>query len=455
MAIRGYDIGGMLARAGESQGQQIASGFQQFGQGLGGLFSGVTAGLQKRQERKEREETAQEVQQLLQQYANNPAQLNALGQKYASEGNNEMAKLFFDAAKTATSKQVASLEQQSETISREAARKRTEAQKKAAIRVAESKGDTNAIEGLTSGAIDPIEYFKTKKEGSKAALKTYKTKILEDGQEVEYIISTDPQTGEEVNRVKTGVVPSDKKDKEGIGRGDWSVTEGEQYTQTVNDQRKASEESRKYSSLLQETISIAGESGQVGGILGTARDFVIADVAGLGDAITVHRSRLNEVRMQNAIALLPRGPASDRDVRLALDASVDPKNLNAEDRVAYIRGMKKISDAEKEYMDGKLRWIEQTGDALAFGYERKVSLDGMTKQVEAFRTDNATEVAVLEGELKKVRALANAGNKGQAKELLDYIKSIDSIGYLSLLEEQEAEQQRYDNFIEQNNINFF
>lgn len=107
MAIRGYDIGGMLARSGQAQGQQIASGFQQFGEGLGGLFSGVTKGLQKRQERKEREETAQEVQQLLQQYANNPAQLNAMGQKYASEGNNEMAKLFFDAAEAAVAKETA------------------------------------------------------------------------------------------------------------------------------------------------------------------------------------------------------------------------------------------------------------------------------------------------------------------------------------------------------------
>ena len=105
MAIRGYDIGGMLARSGQAQGQQIASGFQQMGQGLGGLFSGVTKGLQKRQERKDREAAAQEVQQMLQQYANNPAQLNALGQKYASEGDSDMAKLFFDAAKAAVTAQ--------------------------------------------------------------------------------------------------------------------------------------------------------------------------------------------------------------------------------------------------------------------------------------------------------------------------------------------------------------
>jgi len=107
MAIRGYDIGGMLARSGQAQGQQIASGFQQLGQGLGGMFSGITKGLEKQQARRDKRETAQEVQQLLQQYANNPAQLNAMGQKYATEGNSDMAKLFFDAAKMATAKETA------------------------------------------------------------------------------------------------------------------------------------------------------------------------------------------------------------------------------------------------------------------------------------------------------------------------------------------------------------
>lgn len=105
MAIRGYDIGGMLARSGQAQGQQIASGFQQLGQGIGGMFSGITKGLQAQQARRDKQKTSREVQQLLQQYANNPAQLNAMGQKYATEGNNDMAKLFFDAAKQAVTAQ--------------------------------------------------------------------------------------------------------------------------------------------------------------------------------------------------------------------------------------------------------------------------------------------------------------------------------------------------------------
>jgi len=152
--------------------------------------------------------------------------------------------------------------------------------------------------------------------------------------------------------------------------------------------------------------------------------------------------------------LLPRGPASDRDVKLALDASVDPKNLGPEDRIAYIRGMKKIADAEKEYMDGKLRWIEQTGDALAFGYERKVSLDGYNKKVDALRQDNSSEVAVLDAQLEQASLLDRNGNTQAAKELIEFVRTQDRIGYLDLLENQQAEQERYDSFVQKNNITF-
>ena len=104
MTIRNYDIGGMLARSGQSIGQRISQGVENFGEGIGGLITGVGTGVVENIDRRAKEKTAQEVQQLLQQNAKNPAQLNSLGQKYASEGKNDMAKLFFDAAKTATGK---------------------------------------------------------------------------------------------------------------------------------------------------------------------------------------------------------------------------------------------------------------------------------------------------------------------------------------------------------------
>ena len=48
MAIRNYDIGGMLARSGQSVGQRISQGVENFGEGIGGLMTGVGTGIEER-----------------------------------------------------------------------------------------------------------------------------------------------------------------------------------------------------------------------------------------------------------------------------------------------------------------------------------------------------------------------------------------------------------------------
>lgn len=154
-----YDIGGMLARSGESQGQQIASGFGKFGEGLGGLLTGVGTGLASRRERKDKEATAQEAQALLQKYANNPAQLNALGQKYATEGNDALSKVFLDAAKATTQRQVAGLEEAGAEATRRAEGAREQQQLREAINAARQRGDTNAVRALSSRAMSASEYL--------------------------------------------------------------------------------------------------------------------------------------------------------------------------------------------------------------------------------------------------------------------------------------------------------
>ena len=468
----------VLATAGDNIGQQIGKATEGFGQTLGGMLTDVGRGFSERR-------SSREAQQLLQQYANDPAQLNALGQKYAMEGNDALSKVFFNAAQQAqqiidrkvarTDASVAEAKQRRDKLIAQRAqtdeafeeatnlRRTLLDAKERAERDGATDKDKMLYDLLKTRAITPGEYAKKileeDKKGSEAKGYKVEADVIRNGKKTKVVQFFDA-AGNFLNEKEIGEVSPDKDELDQVGRANWKGPDKEAYTIAVNDQRSASAEAVKYDSLLKETLDIAGGSGEVplplvGGVLGATRDFVISDVAGLGDAITVHRSRLNEVRMQNAIALLPRGPASDRDVKLALDASVDPKNLNAEDRVAYIRGMKKIADAEKEYMDGKLRWIEQTGDALAFGYERKVSLDGYGKQIDAFRSDNASEVAVLEAELEKVRQLDASGNRAAAKELLDFVKEQDTIGYIDLLEAQAEEQRRYDNFVEANNITFY
>ena len=88
----------VLATAGANIGQQIGKATEGFGQTLGGMLTDVGKGFSERR-------SSREAQQLLQQYANDPAQLNALGQKYAMEGNDALSKVFFNAAQQATTAQ--------------------------------------------------------------------------------------------------------------------------------------------------------------------------------------------------------------------------------------------------------------------------------------------------------------------------------------------------------------
>jgi len=468
----------MFSSAGQNAGASIGGGLSGLGKGLGGLLQGSA-------DRKVEEEQAETVQKELQQYANNPEQLNAKGQEYQIRGKTDIAKAFFEKAKQAqavSDKKSARIdgrvdeakERRDALIKGRAAtdeafgeamtmRRALLDAKERAERAEATDKDKDLYRLLKTRAITPNDYakevLKEDKKGSEAKGYKEKAQVLRGGKNVE-VVSFYDADGTFLRERVLGEVAADEDESDQIGRANWKGPDKEAYTLAVNDQRSSSAEAVKYDSLLAETIDLAGDTGEVplpfvGGVLGTTRDFVISDVAGLGDAITVHRARLNEVRMQNAIALLPRGPASDKDVKLALDASVDPKNLSPEDRVSYIRGMKKIADAEKEYMDGKLRWIEQTGDALAFGYERKVSLDGYGKRIDALRLDSSAEVIVLDEELQKVRELDASGNRDGAKELLEFVKAQDTIGYIDLLQAQAEEQRRYDTFVEANNINFY
>jgi hypothetical protein len=457
-----YNVGGMLASAGQNIGQSI-------GGGISGVGTGIAGMLTRRGEKRAEQEAQQQFQQILAANQNNPDVLRTKGQQMMTSRDPNMQRIgkmlvdeairLTDLQTTKEEKDLTALQEKGELALFNMARMMQASPEEDISR--DNKKRQSYLEIAKGYKVSPErameilnESVKEEKKGSEA--KGYKVeKEIKVGGKLQSVVEFFDNQGNFLNRKVIGeVVGKDADSDAPRGRDDWKNPEIAAYRETVAEQKEAGAESIKYSDLLNDTIAIAGEDGQVGGFLGTARDFVIADVAGLGDAITVHRSRLNEVRMKNAIALLPRGPASDRDVKLALDASVDPKNLRPEDRIAYIRGMKKIADAEKEYMDGKLRWIEQTGDALAFGYERKVSLDGYNKKVDALRQDNSSEVAVLDAQLEQARQLDRNGNTKAAKELIEFVRTQDRIGYLDLLENQQAEQERYDSFVQKNNITF-
>lgn len=97
-------IGGLLAQTGANIGSQVGSAYGQLGTDIQGMLSGVGA---KRRQKKQ----TQEVQELLAKYQNNPAQLNAVSAKYASEGNDALAQVFAEAAQRAVDAQAKKTQQ--------------------------------------------------------------------------------------------------------------------------------------------------------------------------------------------------------------------------------------------------------------------------------------------------------------------------------------------------------
>jgi len=90
-------IAGMLAQSGANIGQSIGGGLSSLGKSAGGM-------LQSRADAKNKAAQEEAIAKELQQFANDPAQLNALGQKYQSQGKADVAKAFYEAAKQASAK---------------------------------------------------------------------------------------------------------------------------------------------------------------------------------------------------------------------------------------------------------------------------------------------------------------------------------------------------------------
>ena len=361
----------------------------------------------------------------------------------ASRGEREIALKLAQASRQATqankAANVASFEETGTNAT-------LQAQKARAIQVARQRGDTQALPALTSGSISGSDYLKSvalaKKPEPKSPVSLTKNAVLVD-QNTGEVIASNIQEEE-----------SEKPYSDDLGTA-W----GSKLLETARTEEKAA---RNISVQLQSVLDQASELEEtgadsfVGGLLGKARNFLVSDVAGLGDAITVHRSNLNSLRMQEALKLLPKGPASDKDVALALDGTVNFANLSPEQKVSYISGMKKLSDLEAKYSEAKISYITSTGDPNARGFEQYAGIIGNEATVDSIKLANPTVVTVLDGQLSRARELAAGGDKESALAVIEAARKIDEeqgLGYFKSLEDLEASRQTFDSFVKDFNLN--
>ena len=175
-------IGGLLAQSGANIGSQVGGAYGQLGSDIGGMLSGIGA---KRQQKKQ----TREVQELLAKYQNNPAQLNAVSAKYASEGNDALAKVFAQAAQRSVDKkaaQVSALEQSGQQATEQAQLSR-------ALQVAGQRKDQEALVALRAKALSPADYLSglaTSKKPQQPQYNFSEETILVDGKPTRVQVAT-------------------------------------------------------------------------------------------------------------------------------------------------------------------------------------------------------------------------------------------------------------------------
>lgn len=226
------------------------------------------------------------------------------------------------------------------------------------------------------------------------------------------------------------------------------------FDAAVDEARKASQETAELREIVRQAEDLAGVP--LGGLPGKARNFVISDVAGLADQYSYLRTQLNKQQMKSAIALLPRGPASDRDVALALSASPNLNDYNAEERISILRGMVKLQEAQERYLQERRAYMTQTGDPIGLGYEEYSQAMGLSEQRIAFEQDYSAQVNTLKDLL---RALPE--DSVAAEQALEVIRQVESdfikqkkfpTSYLSMLENEDSAVQQWKKVKQSNDI---
>lgn len=250
---------------------------------------------------------------------------------------------------------------------------------------------------------------------------TYKKLVDTDGIEKEFKIINNAVTGQEISREPLGpVAPNQYK----------SPLETAKGMEIVASTREAMQQAGSDAATLESAAAFAQnrsatERGALGTVFSGMKEF-----AGVGTEVEFHRAQLREIRMQGVLGMLPPGVASDRDVQLAMDASVDFNSLDNPTAASYLRGMAKIKRAQQKYESEKLRWIRETEDPNALGFDDYVAYKDAKNRESEFHTGQASRDFLLQ--LQAARALPEPQQTEQMKILrttfgdeLDELDEID------------------------------
>jgi hypothetical protein len=379
--------GRVLASAGINIGNQIGRATEQLGQNVGGMLTDVGRGFSERR-------SSREAQELLQQYANDPAQLNALGQKYQSMGKENVAKAFYEAAKAATAKDAAAAEKKANQVSAlETGGQdiQKEAQLKRAIQVATQRGDQSSLVALRARALDPVEYLKGSTAPKETKILSAGAKLVDTEGNVLAEAPFKPDDTKQVDKAyelaKTGkFTPESIQDAVGPTgevnvsllvpvteereRGNVGAT-AEKRNNAISEQSTKASVSLSRNRALQASLMESPDKST--GIVSELRTSAL-NLAGLRDAEEEDKTAFLRNRNTDIVNGLPPGVASDRDIDL-FSQGFPEGSASTQEIMAYLQAEERILAAASDMAlvsDRHLQVQIDAGlDATMVGFEAK------------------------------------------------------------------------------------
>jgi hypothetical protein len=118
------------------------------------------------------------------------------------------------------------------------------------------------------------------------------------------------------------------------------------------------------------------------GALTTATEW-FAKSLGQQDAWSQIRNEYTRIRNSVAIKALPPGPATDKDIELALKG-IPPENSNSTTLASFLRGTAKLQDIDSSINNAKTDWLSQNNGLLTRAKGTFIAGDYATKPGETF-----------------------------------------------------------------------
>jgi hypothetical protein len=213
----------------------------------------------------------------------------------------------------------------------------------------------------------------------------------------------------------------------------------------LSEAREKATNSKNNALTFRELSNEASERGPLErGTIGEAISVVEQSLGIAGDE-TARRKRIEEIRVSGVLDLLPPGPASDKDVEIAMRAILNPNNLSNEEAASYLRGLALIEEATAKYYSAKSDFIQYTRDPNAVGFENWVSKTAAENKIESIKQEAPSSVQKV---LQKIEAAKQLSPQEQEKALEELKNGFPEI--VSAIENLAASNKRWDSTVQRN-----